>query len=367
MEAKEALFNTAVLLSEAESKFVARNEKRAAAGLCTPTLATPVCKTRKRTQSGSPTETYPPKRTATASSCAERHEALPPNSAFLLDKRALCPLRDFLNSTECVLNLPMDSFSILRRFLAIYPHLGIVCENNIDLIEDLIARSEFINGGRFLCLKRCVINDKERLVVEHVETEYPRRLNVRLPSEEKWSEWDTSSPHVLSVVVEKERSDLAELNQLLEKPSYKERTAAGTMKELMHMLQLPTAATKLTNEKVICAGVGIMSNFALLMHAVVMQFQHTEDCEFRQFCEYGLRAECRAKRPLNSPRCKKLHFRRIMKPQTDLDLGDCSYLNTCHRMEQCKYVHYELDEDGVVVDIERPIPLSGLGKSVGGV
>ncbi|KAI9359574.1 MT-A70-domain-containing protein [Zopfochytrium polystomum] len=42
-----------------------------------------------------------------------------------------------------------------------------------------------------------------------------------------------------------------------------------------------------------------------------------------------------------------VHFRRIIKPYTDLSLGDCSYLNTCHRIEEgCKYVHYELEPSG---------------------
>ncbi|KAJ3160565.1 N6-adenosine-methyltransferase subunit mettl3 [Geranomyces michiganensis] len=57
-----------------------------------------------------------------------------------------------------------------------------------------------------------------------------------------------------------------------------------------------------------------------------------------------------------------LHFRRIIKPHTDLSLGDCSYLNTCHRMEQCKYAHYELDEPGVEIDIERAVPVLPVGN-----
>jgi hypothetical protein len=35
----------------------------------------------------------------------------------------------------------------------------------------------------------------------------------------------------------------------------------------------------------------------------------------------------------------------MLRPHTELELGDCSYLNTCHRMDTCKYVHYELDDD----------------------
>lgn len=35
-----------------------------------------------------------------------------------------------------------------------------------------------------------------------------------------------------------------------------------------------------------------------------------------------------------------LHFIPIIQQQTDLKLGDCSYLDTCHKMATCRYIHY---------------------------
>ncbi|AAS53544.1 AFR173Wp [Eremothecium gossypii ATCC 10895] len=35
-----------------------------------------------------------------------------------------------------------------------------------------------------------------------------------------------------------------------------------------------------------------------------------------------------------------IHFIPNLKPQTDLSLGDCSYLDTCHKLNSCRYVHY---------------------------
>lgn len=35
-----------------------------------------------------------------------------------------------------------------------------------------------------------------------------------------------------------------------------------------------------------------------------------------------------------------IHFVPNLKPQTDLSLGDCSYLDTCHKLNSCRYVHY---------------------------
>ena len=40
--------------------------------------------------------------------------------------------------------------------------------------------------------------------------------------------------------------------------------------------------------------------------------------------------------------CIKAHIHYIpnLKPQTDLSLGDCSYLDTCHKLNSCRYLHY---------------------------
>ena len=37
---------------------------------------------------------------------------------------------------------------------------------------------------------------------------------------------------------------------------------------------------------------------------------------------------------------ENMHFIPIIQSQTDLKLGDCSYLDTCHKMSTCRYVHY---------------------------
>lgn len=36
----------------------------------------------------------------------------------------------------------------------------------------------------------------------------------------------------------------------------------------------------------------------------------------------------------------KIHFIPIIKPHTDITLGDCSYLDTCHKLDSCRYLHY---------------------------
>lgn len=44
--------------------------------------------------------------------------------------------------------------------------------------------------------------------------------------------------------------------------------------------------------------------------------------------------------------CTKVHFVRSLRSHTEVSLGDCSYLNTCHRMDNCRYVHWALEDPG---------------------
>lgn len=37
---------------------------------------------------------------------------------------------------------------------------------------------------------------------------------------------------------------------------------------------------------------------------------------------------------------EKIHFLPIINSHTDLNLGDCSYLDTCHKMKTCRYLHF---------------------------
>ncbi|KAI8808154.1 MT-A70-domain-containing protein [Cladochytrium replicatum] len=138
----------------------------------------------------------------------------------------------------------------------------------------------------------------------------------------------------LNVRVQPPPEELNDVLQLIEKPSFLEQQQSDPWKSVEQLLSRETAKQKLTREK----------------------FGGKEDVKFREFCEWGLKAECWGKR--NGVPCNKIHFRHILKPQTDLKLGDCSYLNTCHRMDQCQYVHYEVDADGVEVDIERHLPVT---------
>ena len=36
--------------------------------------------------------------------------------------------------------------------------------------------------------------------------------------------------------------------------------------------------------------------------------------------------------------CRRLHFRRLVFPWTDISMGNCSYLDTCRHMKTCRFV-----------------------------
>lgn len=63
---------------------------------------------------------------------------------------------------------------------------------------------------------------------------------------------------------------------------------------------------------------------------------------FKRYCDHGTKQECRRKSNRDHT-CNKVHFKHIINGHTEKHLGDCSYLNTCHRMGSCKYMHYSLD------------------------
>ncbi|KAJ3078920.1 N6-adenosine-methyltransferase subunit mettl3 [Rhizoclosmatium hyalinum] len=76
---------------------------------------------------------------------------------------------------------------------------------------------------------------------------------------------------------------------------------------------------------------------------------------FRDFCDFGTRAQC------GNSACSSVHLLHLITQSTDPQLGDCSYLNTCHRINDgCKYLHYEIDpQEHLSHDLEykHPVPL----------
>ena len=71
------------------------------------------------------------------------------------------------------------------------------------------------------------------------------------------------------------------------------------------------------------------------------------DERVQEFCPQGTntintKLDCMKMHNTTKP-CGLVHLKRLIKPHTDVSLGDCSYLDTCRNMEHCKYIHYAVD------------------------
>eukprot|EP01018_Ginkgo_biloba_P012826 Gb_00270 [translate_table: standard] len=179
-----------------------------------------------------------------------------------------------------------------------------------------------------------------------------------------------------------EEDDMKELEALLNKKSFRETQNSKTGEELLDLINRPTARESAAASKVsisiipwsdvkeaayIKGLVCISSNYMvqslmplLLVQCVclfalsfgfresltslsgVLQFKTKGGLQLNEYCSALTKDDCR-RRGGFSFACEKVHFRRIIAQHTDVNLGDCSYLDACRHMKTCKYVHYELD------------------------
>lgn len=126
-----------------------------------------------------------------------------------------------------------------------------------------------------------------------------------------------------NTLVVKPKSDedvMKDLEALLNKKSFKEMQKSKTGEELLDLIHRPTAKET----------------------AVAAKFKTKGGPQLKEYCSALTKEDCRQKSG-SYIACEKVHFRRIIAPHTDINLGDCSFLDTCRHMKTCKYVHYELD------------------------
>ncbi|KAL1548053.1 mRNA (2'-O-methyladenosine-N(6)-)-methyltransferase [Salvia divinorum] len=124
----------------------------------------------------------------------------------------------------------------------------------------------------------------------------------------------------LSMKPRTEEEDMKDLEALINKKSFKEMQKSKTGEELMDLIHRPTAKET----------------------AVAAKFKSKGGSQVKEYCSALTKEDCR-RQTVSFIACEKVHFRRIIAAHTDVNLGDCSFLDTCRHMKTCKYVHYELD------------------------
>lgn len=90
----------------------------------------------------------------------------------------------------------------------------------------------------------------------------------------------------------------------------------------------------------------------------VKSFNINTNSLLKPFCTYGTRADCLKKNKKRHVKCDFVHFKPVIKPHTDINLGDCSYLDTCRHMDICKFVHYEIEDYEAVPSNRKELVLS---------
>ncbi|KAG6481683.1 probable N6-adenosine-methyltransferase MT-A70-like [Zingiber officinale] len=118
-----------------------------------------------------------------------------------------------------------------------------------------------------------------------------------------------------------EEDDLKDLESLLNKKTFREMQMSKTGEELLDLIHRPTARET----------------------AVAAKFKTKGGSQLKEYCSNLTKEDCR-RQSGSFVACDKVHFRRIIAPHTDTNLGDCSFLDTCRHTKTCKYVHYELDQ-----------------------
>ncbi|CAJ2676135.1 unnamed protein product [Trifolium pratense] len=114
--------------------------------------------------------------------------------------------------------------------------------------------------------------------------------------------------------------DLKDVEAILNKKSFREMQTCKTGEELLDLIHRPTARET----------------------AEAARFKTVGGSRVKEYCDLLTKEDCR-RRTGSFVACDKVHFRRIIALHTDINLGDCSFLDTCRHMKTCKYVHYEYD------------------------
>ena len=145
--------------------------------------------------------------------------------------------------------------------------------------------------------------------------------------------------------------------EMLNQDNVKNTNVKNAQDELNDLIYLPSAIALLTSDKYQDTA-DILKNtinndFSQVLEKIKAKYGSSL---VRPFCEYATRAEC-AKH--NKTECKKVHFKPIIKPHTEVSLGDCSYLDTCRHMDICKFIHYQIEDSDLIPSNRKELILSG--------
>ena len=186
--------------------------------------------------------------------------------------------------------------------------------------------------------------------------------NCNFKSESKLLGKKTVSPYIIDDSEEKYKNELMEMvkqDSLLDSKTKDVKDIEDTLNDLLYR---PSAKALLKSDnyqeqadvlKQSLQTYNYNTDYSKVMEKIKNKYGSSL---VRPFCEYGTRQEC-AKH--SKVECKKVHFKPIIKPHTDVSQGDCSYLDTCRHMDICKFVHYQIEDNDLIPSNRKDLILSG--------
>ena len=133
-------------------------------------------------------------------------------------------------------------------------------------------------------------------------------------------------------------SDKTTPEELISAPTHTEQEQLQHAETLRRLIAAPTAKQR----------------------SIQNRFRNTQKKLNSTYCPIGDRRECARRSKIGQP-CHRLHFRKVIKPWTDISLGDCSYLDTCRHPSTCKFVHYTADLSAEQAQILKEMKYESVG------
>lgn len=169
-----------------------------------------------------------------------------------------------------------------------------------------LGYDEFMNK-----LNSIIKIDKHSIQLGNDQIEFINTINLQILLDKLSSDGSNTTKNQPKILNHQHKSPLDLLNQLL-KP-----TENPDLTRLNSLLNYQSSGLKLYKEK---------------LRQITPKTPFIEVCNNPQHQQYNKSFESCYK--------TKIHYIPITNSQTDHSLGDCSYLDTCHKMASCRYVHY---------------------------
>lgn len=131
------------------------------------------------------------------------------------------------------------------------------------------------------------------------------------------------------------QTDFSTLNTLLKKPTAQKQLSKMKAKLISEAKPFYESCSNSNHNQALS---NLLHKLKFTFHGLPSQFsQYNNKERFRKMLESHKHL---VSQEVISCCEKKIHYLSVVQKHTELSLGDCSYLDTCHKMTTCRYLHY---------------------------